>query len=90
MIDLKALRICAEKDYKTGWDCTLGPAHVIELLDQLEAAQKDAARIDWLESSKESHGFCHLGYGDYRHYALQTEGYESVREVIDAAMASQS
>lgn len=64
------------------------PAVILELLDQLEAAQKDAARIDWLESSKDSHGFCHSGNGDYRHYALQMEGYKNVREVIDEAMAS--
>ena len=52
----------------------------------IEQLTKDADRLNWLESSTETHGFCHTGCGDYRHYALQTAGYASVREVIDTAM----
>jgi len=43
-------------------------------LHKLAAAQpsqagelSDTARLDWLESSEEAHGFCHIAYGDYRH-----------------------
>ena len=56
------------------------------LLVEVVALTKDADRLNWLESSTETHGFCHTGCGDYRHYAFQTAGYASVREVIDAAM----
>ena len=52
---------------------------------EIAALREDAERLDWLESSDVSHGFCHMGNGDYRHYAHQTEGYKTVRQVIDAA-----
>lgn len=58
---------------------------------RLEVARlrKDADRLNWLESSSESHGFCHTAYGEYRYYAHQIKGYPAVREVIDAAMKGQ-
>lgn len=84
MIDLKKLRNVAESQNTNMFVCSKQEA--IQLLDQLEAAQADAARIDWLESSTEHHGFCGIGYGEYRHYAFQESGYASVRQVIDAAM----
>lgn len=50
--------------------------------------RKDAERLDWLESSEVMHGFCHMGNGDFRHYAHQQKGYPSVRAVLDAAIAA--
>lgn len=55
------------------------------LLAELEAAREDAARVDWLEQCKEHHGFCGTGYGEYRYYAGQCDGWGSVRKTIDAA-----
>lgn len=55
------------------------------LLAELEAAREDAARIDWIEQCKEHHGFCGIGYGEYRYYAGQCDGWGSVRKTIDAA-----
>jgi len=57
-----------------------------DLAQQVEDLQKDAARLDWLEASKESHGFCHKEWGEYRYYAHQIEGYPTVRQAIDEAM----
>ena len=57
--------------------------------DRVQAWKRDSERLDWLESSEDSHGFCHAGYGDYIYYAHQEEGYPSVREVIDAAVEQQ-
>jgi hypothetical protein len=56
---------------------------------EIERLRKDAERLDWLESSSESHGFCHTAYGEHRYYAHQIKGYPTVREVIDAAMKDQ-
>ena len=56
---------------------------------EIEGLRKDADRLDWLESSSESHGFCHTAYGEHRYYAHQIKGYPTVREVIDAAMKGQ-
>lgn len=61
-------------------------ALIRELQSRLESLEKDAVRLDWLESSKESHAFCHVGYDEHRYYVHQKEGYATVREVIDAAM----
>lgn len=47
--------------------------------------REDSARLNWLESCEEAHGFCHTGYGEYRYYAHQTKGLPSVREAIDHA-----
>lgn len=63
----------------------------LRILDRLEAAERDAARLDWLDKTghEDGHSFCHVGYGDYRFYAHATNGkwsYPSAREVIDAAM----
>jgi len=60
---------------------------------RLQELERDAARLDWLdkEGHKYSHGFCHVGCGDYRHYVHQTHGgtqYPSARQTIDAALAA--
>lgn len=60
-------------------------ARLRALLAELDAAREDAARIDWLEQCKEHHGFCGIGYGEYRYYAGQCDGWGSVRKTIDAA-----
>jgi hypothetical protein len=61
-----------------------------EICMTVSSLKMDAVRLDWLGASKESHGFCHTGCGDYRYYALQMDGYKTVREVIDAAMKATS
>lgn len=53
---------------------------------EVQALKRDKERLDWLESSKYSHGFCHDRYGDYIYYAHQLKGSKTVREVIDDAM----
>lgn len=58
--------------------------------DQVQQWKRDSERLDWLESSKYSHGFCHTGYGEYIYYAHQEDGYKTVREVIDDAMVNQN
>jgi len=66
---------------------------VVAKFDDLRAAlekhKADTEMLNWLESSTEGHGFCHTGYGDYRYYAHQVEGYRTVREVLTAAMKGQ-
>ena len=49
----------------------------------LVKAQKDAERLDWLDTVQ--CGFDHIGYGDYRYY-VHGKGYSKAREVIDAAI----
>lgn len=56
-----------------------------QLLAENDALREDAERLDWLQSSKTSHGFCHTGYGEYAHYAHQQDGFPDVRQAIDAA-----
>jgi hypothetical protein len=60
----------------------------MELMARVAELEKDAARLDWMESSETNHGFCHTQWGEYRYYAHQLEGYKTVRETIDAAMQS--
>jgi hypothetical protein len=60
-------------------------ARLRAILTELEAAREDVALVDWLEQSKEHHGFCGTGYGEYRYYAGQCDGWGSVRKVIEAA-----
>ena len=82
MIDLKKLREEMEQDKKkdSTWGAT--PSVVLELLDQLEAAQSFAARYQWLRD------------GDWRDSDLEPvirlQLNELWDEKIDAAMASQS
>lgn len=52
----------------------------------LVEAQKDAERLDWLDTVQ--CGFDHIGYGDYRYY-VHGKGYSKAREVIDAAIKEQ-
>ena len=67
------------------------PACIKAQRDELRDKQlKDVERMNWLESSTEHHGFCHVAYGDYRYYAHQMEGCKTVRETIDAAMKVES
>jgi hypothetical protein len=56
-------------------------------ITEYEQLLADKKRLDWLESSKEHHGFCHVRYGEYRYYAHQTKDYPSVREAIDQAIS---
>lgn len=85
MIDLEKLR---EKTQECYGVVMISESEFIALLDYSAQLEKDAGRLDWLESSKESHGFCHVGDGEFRYYAHQTDGYKSVRQAIDTAMES--
>lgn len=58
---------------------------LLTILTELEEAREDVALVDWLEQTKEHHGFCGTGYGEYRYYAGQCDGWGSVRKVINAA-----
>lgn len=78
----------AEDCILAGYVTTGAESHT-KLMAAAQQDALDAARIDWLESSKESHGFCHSAYGEYRHYAHQQKGYKTVRETIDFAIAAQ-
>lgn len=49
--DLKAIRRAAEEDAKRDNTILLRPSLVIELLDRLEAAEKDAARYRWMQAN---------------------------------------
>jgi len=60
-----------------------------EAMIDCNSYKADAEMLDWLESSATGHGFCSEGYGDYRYYAHQLEGYKTVRQVITAAMKGQ-
>lgn len=62
--------------------------YLFSMIERLESMEKDVARLDWLEASNESHGFCHTEYGEYRYYAHQVSGCRTVRQAIDAAMRS--
>lgn len=65
-------------------------AAILSLIAELEQCRKDEERLDWLSACDSSHGFCHTMYGEYRFYAHQMEGYPTVRQVIDAAIAKES
>ena len=68
--------------------CPSTPEGMIsQLLDENDALREDGERLDWLQSSKTSHGFCHAGGGEYVYYAHQQDGYPDVRRAIDAARA---
>jgi len=77
-------------------DMVLNRVYALDCVDKVECTAtlvgdvlKDAERMDWLESSKEHHAFCHTFNGEYRYYAHQLEGYATVRETIDAAKDTQ-
>ena len=82
-LDLKAIRAAAEAAIKKygGYPVT-DPVFVIALLDRLEAAEKDAARYQWLRDGN-----------DYKssqasHIARYCYGLEW-NNLIDAAMKEQ-
>ena len=81
--------ICEEYNAKhEGWLAGREGAAAIERVAKLE---KDTKRLDWLDENgrDEGHGFCHLKYGEYRHYVHQSfagQIYPTAREVIDKAM----
>ena len=83
MIDLKKLREEMEQDKKkdSTWGAT--PSVVLELLDQLEAAQSFAARYQWLRDNCTRAGvIVDVGAG--------AEIFNTIDDAIDDAMASQS
>lgn len=90
MIDLKKLRDAANAEI------SMPAGYVLELLDRLEAAEKDAARLDYLVSSRAevcNDETCADGYWlvfnkpDGSRW-VQVGEFETPREAIDAAMQS--
>lgn len=98
MIDLKKLREEVERADKFRDFHALETADILELLDMLEAAQKDAVRLDWIE------GRTKINSKGYRSEGMQQDFdakfvvmpswyqrgsvFNSLREAIDAAMQS--
>ena len=88
MIDLKNLRDDMEfRAFNDVTSCELSPVQILELLDQLEAAQKDAARYQWLRDNGIEKSF----------KLVQTAGVlmtvhsdATLDSAIDAAMASKA
>lgn len=74
------------------------PKAILHILDSMEAAEKDAARIDWLETITKINSVGSRTYGiETERNALFTimpawyqekKTHSSLRESIDAAMAS--
>ena len=61
--------------------------------DEAESVKKaihDSKILDFLEDTHESHGFFHIGYGEYRHYAFNIEGFNTVRQALTKAMESKT
>ena len=83
MIDLKNLRDDMEfRAFNDVTSCELSPVQILELLDQLEAAQKDAARYQWLRDNCTRAGvIVDVGAG--------AEIFNTIDDAIDDAMASQ-
>ena len=50
---ISKLRTAAETAYNTGQDVQVNPGLILALLDRLEAAEKDVARLDYIESNCE-------------------------------------
>lgn len=95
-LDLVALRAACEGVTRPRNFVPLHPVAVLHLLDQLEAAQKDAARIDWLIGQDNCvvaeglNGFwpSWIDEHDQRRTKYQDGSYPSARAAIDAAMAA--
>ena len=64
--------------------CTAaGPEEILALLDRLEKAEKDAARLDWLNSQGYAYGFQDMHEGN----RWTIDGpFANVRIAIDSAM----
>lgn len=95
MIDLKKARRDANLANKL--EVGFNPLTVLELLDMLEAAQKDAARL--MYATKDYDGFEHVKLDKYdyaiecmedagRNEPNEEDELNGVRKLIDAAMQS--
>lgn len=62
-------------------------ATVDAMQERIDELEKDAARMDWLDSK--SCAFDHRSYGDYYYYAGHYPDGPKAREVIDAAMIAE-
>lgn len=65
--------------------------HVAVAAELATELATEKALLDWLDKTgrEEGHGFCHVGYGDYRYYAHKWHGkqqYPSARQTIIDAM----
>lgn len=97
MIDFMFLKHSAEQLDGIGYaEMTIEPKTVLALLDMLEAAKLDAARIDWLIGQDNCvvaeglNGFwlSWIDEHDQRRTKYQDGSYPSARAAIDAAMAA--
>lgn len=97
MIDLKEQREWAQKWADKGYvKIGVCPKAIVELLDMLEAANLEAARIDWLIGQDNCvvaeglNGFwlSWIDEHDQRRTKYQDGSYPSARAAIDAAMAA--
>ena len=87
MIDLKKLREDVESVKSAGFlHSALTCDEALELLDQLEAAQKDAARYRYIANAK--HAWAVLG--DVYDLPAEEHGANNLDESIDIAMSSQA
>lgn len=83
MVDLKRLREHAESAMRNGHGTnSMKPAQMIELLDRLEAAQKDAARYRYISNLKHIWGVL----GDRYNLPAEENGAGTLDESIDLAI----
>lgn len=88
MIDLKNLRDDMEfRAFNDVTSCELSPVQILELLDQLEAAQKDAARYQWLRDNGIEKSFKLVQTGGV---LMTVHSDATLDSAIDAAMASKA
>lgn len=83
MIDLKKLRESATHAGQDGYG--IDAFAVLEILDQLEAAQKDAARYQWIRET-----YSEDGVEFWPDAVAFADTEEKLDAAIDAAMASKS
>ena len=90
MIDLEKLRMKAIAG-------NVASGEVLDLLDMLESAQKDAARIDWIDKTgrvniervRDGHAKGPLRWDvEYGYYDDSAKSKKGLRHAIDAAMQS--
>lgn len=79
MIDLKAIRAAAEADKGQDRAFILLSVDILALLDRLEAAEKDAARLNWLVDNDVDAA-----------YLFATISGTFIRDTVDAAMGEQT
>ena len=88
MIDIQKLKQAVDDNQAAGWPAMQIPVcHARELITRLEAAERDAARLDFLstEMNRTVHYLTSKWYWSRKPYKTYMRK-ESIREAIDAAM----